>query len=297
MPTPQAPPHLQHLVMDTIPPENCAWSLSGPQFPVSNKAGSLQQRYCYPKGRPEYSSYKGGALWTIRGYDGKEENEYRLLHVYQSHKRAANKGVTLAPITTSLSNDYSSYEPVTKKARYISPTRERVLPRYKSPFQDSIHRIASCTTLDTALSFPTLDDGFSHSFESVAHANNNNHQLHRQADNEPICHHDNAHHPGDNQDQLDHDFNFQDLHNDPLLQEMDQRSTEGKLIQRLEIVHEKIRQYIFEQPQHQQASLVSTCAAWARAMAMDPLWIRTTADRVHTYHDGYAPTHGRHHAC
>ena len=38
------------------------WSLSGPQFPLPT---AIQQRYCYPKGDPSYSSVKGGALWTI----------------------------------------------------------------------------------------------------------------------------------------------------------------------------------------------------------------------------------------
>lgn len=71
-------------------PENCPWSLSGPQFPVPT---AIQQRYCYPKGRPEYSCRKGGALWTMYGADGKEDVQYRLLHVYFSLKRATNKGM------------------------------------------------------------------------------------------------------------------------------------------------------------------------------------------------------------
>jgi hypothetical protein len=57
---------------------------------------NIQQRYCYPKGRLEYSSRKGGALWTMCDEFGKEDTEYRLLHVYLSPKRAANKGVDLS---------------------------------------------------------------------------------------------------------------------------------------------------------------------------------------------------------
>jgi hypothetical protein len=70
--------------------ETCPWSLSGPQFPIPT---AIQQRYCYPKGTPEYSSRKGGALWTMCGPNNAEHVEYRLLHVYFSAKRAVNKGV------------------------------------------------------------------------------------------------------------------------------------------------------------------------------------------------------------
>ena len=89
---PRAPPHLQHLVMDQSQwEETCPWSLSGPQFPQPT---AIQQRYCYPKGEPEYSSRVGGALWTMYSADtGKEDLEFRLLHVYYSAKRAVNKGI------------------------------------------------------------------------------------------------------------------------------------------------------------------------------------------------------------
>lgn len=71
---------MQHLVWrdSQIPPETCPWSLSGPQFPQPT---AIQQRYCYPKGRPDYSNGKGGALWTMYNTNGKEDTEYRLLHV------------------------------------------------------------------------------------------------------------------------------------------------------------------------------------------------------------------------
>jgi hypothetical protein len=78
-------------VIHDIASNSCPWSLSGPQFPQPT---AIQQRYCYPKGDPEYSSRKGGALWTMYGADGKENIDYRLLHVYFSAKRAINKGMT-----------------------------------------------------------------------------------------------------------------------------------------------------------------------------------------------------------
>ncbi|GKY92987.1 hypothetical protein MPSEU_000267300 [Mayamaea pseudoterrestris] len=308
-PIPQPPVHLHDLVVRNALAENCAWSLSGPQFPVTNKPGALQQRYCYPKGRPEYSSYKGGALWTMRGVDGKEDCEFRLLHVYQSQKRAANKGVTLTPSTTPLSCEYTQYQPVAKKPRYISPARERVVPAVrcsKIMFPDSnIHRINSCATLETTLSFPTLEHGFSHSFESI--------QANAPASSPRLCpdtlssqdpsfvagHYcPNNHHPPHptcSHEQLD--FNFQDLHNDPMLQEMEQQRNvthETKFLQRLGVVHEKICKYIFDQPEHLQPTLVSTLAGWARAMAMDPLSTRSLQN------DDYRETYGRaqdHHAC
>jgi hypothetical protein len=73
-----------------VPAETCPWQLSGPQFPVPT---AIQQRYCYPRGPAEYSDRKGSSLWTMFNADGKEDEEFRLLHVYFSHKRAVNKGV------------------------------------------------------------------------------------------------------------------------------------------------------------------------------------------------------------
>ena len=59
---PKPPDHLQHLMMQKKLPPDCPWGLSGPQFP---KPTAIQQRYCYPKGRSEYSNRIGGALWTM----------------------------------------------------------------------------------------------------------------------------------------------------------------------------------------------------------------------------------------
>lgn len=100
--------------MQQIPPETCPWSLSGPQFPQPT---AIQQRYCYPKGRPEYSNRKGGALWTMFGADGKEDKEFRLLHVYYSAKRATNKALS------------SSMTP----SEVGSPDREATSPSMRSP--------------------------------------------------------------------------------------------------------------------------------------------------------------------
>lgn len=59
---PKVPSKLMDCLMADVPETNCPWSLSGPQFPQPT---AIQQRYCYPKGDPLYSSQKGGALWTM----------------------------------------------------------------------------------------------------------------------------------------------------------------------------------------------------------------------------------------
>lgn len=85
---PRIPSNLKSLIFRDNPPEICPWSLSGPQFPTPT---AIQQRYCYPKGDPEYSSIKGGALWTAYKENGAEDFDWRILHVYYSTKRAGNK--------------------------------------------------------------------------------------------------------------------------------------------------------------------------------------------------------------
>ena len=83
---PRIPSNLRQFVFKENPEETCPWSLSGPQF---QKPCKIQQRYCYPKGDPEYSRIKGGSLWTKT--DGTIENvNFRLLYVYYSAKRAGN---------------------------------------------------------------------------------------------------------------------------------------------------------------------------------------------------------------
>ncbi|CAB9528802.1 expressed unknown protein [Seminavis robusta] len=108
------PPHLMHLAVREPQAEVCPWSLSGPQFP---KPTAIQQRYCYPKGRPEYASRKGGALWTMHGADGKEDAEYRLLHVYYSAKRAVNRGVKAANLHGGAVSDDSYSPPANTRAK------------------------------------------------------------------------------------------------------------------------------------------------------------------------------------
>lgn len=59
------PSNLQHLVrsLDLCLGSSmeCKWSLSGPGTKTKKK-GALQQRYSYPRGRPEYSNTKGVSL-------------------------------------------------------------------------------------------------------------------------------------------------------------------------------------------------------------------------------------------
>eukprot|EP00934_Nitzschia_sp_Nitz4_P002384 Nitzschia sp. Nitz4//scaffold197_size40390//12126//13655//NITZ4_007513-RA/size40390-snap-gene-0.47-mRNA-1//-1//CDS//3329540472//2379//frame0 len=129
------PRHLKHLVMESLPPETCPWSLSGPQFPQPT---AIQQRYCYPKGNPEYSGRKGGALWTMYGRDGKEDLEFRLLHVYFSAKRAVNKGV-------ALSEEDRQKQFIQQEAAAMTPKRKRLrLSRMeRSPWQEDHDSVSS----------------------------------------------------------------------------------------------------------------------------------------------------------
>ncbi|KAL3921306.1 MAG: hypothetical protein SGILL_002815 [Bacillariaceae sp.] len=94
-PKPRVPHHLRNLEVTENPEELCPWSLSGPQFPQPT---AIQQRYCYPKGSEEYSSTKGGGVWTMYGPNGHENWDFRLLHVYFSGKRAQNKGLSQTEI-------------------------------------------------------------------------------------------------------------------------------------------------------------------------------------------------------
>jgi len=131
---PQPPPHLQHLLMEEDMPETCPWSLSGPQFPVPT---AIQQRYCYPKGRPEYSSRKGGALWTMYGADGVEDVQYRLLHVYFSAKRAINKGMSGFPDGSPTQLSALRSPPRKRSVKQRSTPPRRALPKRKvAPHQN-----------------------------------------------------------------------------------------------------------------------------------------------------------------
>lgn len=124
--------------------EKCPWSLSGPQFPLPT---AIQQRYCYPKGTPEYSSRKGGALWTMCGNNNAEHVEFRLLHVYFSAKRAVNKGIDSDEIQREQAKRYrddSSFSPsvgskspgsmsAKKKRKTTTLAHERAV---RSPWQE-----------------------------------------------------------------------------------------------------------------------------------------------------------------
>jgi hypothetical protein len=131
----KVPDHLKRLLMKELPPATCPWSLSGPQFPQPT---AIQQRYCYPKGNAEYAGRKGGALWTMYGRDGKEDFQFRLLHVYFSAKRATNKGVTLSEedrIKQQLQNEAAN---AAAMAAAGTPNRKgkRVARAARSPWQE-----------------------------------------------------------------------------------------------------------------------------------------------------------------
>lgn len=162
--------------MTELPPETCPWSLSGPQFPQPT---AIQQRYCYPKGRPEYSSQKGGALWTMYRNDGKEDLTYRLLHVYYSAKRAVNKGVgadEASPVTTESpakrskigSPGRSDINQNSRPFRLTSPPRQ--YHHLKSPAITATTVNSPSTTCHSPLSFtgfPPLSPA--RSFHSLPH--------------------------------------------------------------------------------------------------------------------------------
>lgn len=133
---PMVPEHLKVLVMTEMPPETCPWSLSGPQFPQPT---AIQQRYCYPKGDPDYAGRKGGALWTMYGSNGKEDFQFRLLHVYFSAKRAVNKGVELSDedrMKQRLQNDVASAASVAASAGTPKRKTKRVARAARSPWQE-----------------------------------------------------------------------------------------------------------------------------------------------------------------
>lgn len=110
----------------------CPWQLSGPQ--LRNPATTIQQRYCYPKGNPRYSNIKGGTLWTMLCTDRKEDVRYRLLHVYQSAKRAASNSSrklskrkrTRSGNRNSNSRDTINKHPARSPDRSMQPSRGNI---------------------------------------------------------------------------------------------------------------------------------------------------------------------------
>jgi hypothetical protein len=159
---PKVPRHLRHLVMEDDLPEVCPWSLSGPQFPQPT---AIQQRYCYPKGRADYSKQKGGALWTMYAADGKEDVEYRLLHVYYSAKRATNKNIPTSddgPVKSSNAPEYIQAPKRQKVLRLPSSASVRAEEHYVR--QNYVHpvvptffvaspRAIASSAFDSVLSF------------------------------------------------------------------------------------------------------------------------------------------------
>ncbi|CAJ1969286.1 unnamed protein product [Cylindrotheca closterium] len=144
------PSHLRNLTMTDFPPKICPWSLSGPQFPQPT---AIQQRYCYPKGEHEYSSRKGGALWTMYERNGKEDLQFRLLHVYFSAKRAINKGVDVATEGVVASKRTPTSTPRrrrkgTPNRSSQSPWNEKTYPPHSTP--RSIHT----TVTESPLNMP-----------------------------------------------------------------------------------------------------------------------------------------------
>lgn len=122
---PCVPEHLQHLIINDISEGTCKWSLSGSQFPLP---APIQQRYCYPKGPEEYCNQKGGALWTMYAADGKEDLNYRILHVYFSPKRALNKPATslIRPIANIINKVGRSAQTLSNHEKFHNVSYDRV---------------------------------------------------------------------------------------------------------------------------------------------------------------------------
>ena len=129
---------------------NYSFLCSGPQYP---KPTALQQRYCYPRGNPEYSSQKGGSLWTCYKEGGAEDFEFRILHVYFSAKRAGNKLPT-------------------KKAAASPPKKKQRKVKVESP--PAVAPTLSLSSDQSSLmqAMPPLQTPHIHSFESFGSAYN-----------------------------------------------------------------------------------------------------------------------------
>ena len=126
--SPKVPCHLSHLVENRLEDEtsSCVWNISGPQLA---RPTTLQQRYCYPKGRTDYCDRMGGVLWTACAADKngkvKENFEYRILHVYFSEKRATNNNVEETksnPVVKEFHGTLDSLEYENRKAIIPSDT-------------------------------------------------------------------------------------------------------------------------------------------------------------------------------
>jgi hypothetical protein len=89
---------------------------------------------------------KGGALWTCYDKSGKENLEYRLLHVYYSAKRAGNKGQMKASVTPHRFPLDDTDSSLTMKKKPRIQAQDTNLPSLTSP-----------------LCFPSISSSFSDS--------------------------------------------------------------------------------------------------------------------------------------
>lgn len=156
------PPNLKHCVFTETPQQSCPWSLSGPQFPTPT---AIQQRYCYPKGDLAYSNVKGGALWTCYDEDGREDLEYRLLHVYYSAKRAGNKS---GSIRQGIVTDIHALPPVGGNSALatVTPTAKKRKMRSKKMRGGSPSR--SIPTENELMLSPSFDSPLSFDMPPVS---------------------------------------------------------------------------------------------------------------------------------
>jgi len=281
---PKVPSHLTDYVIRNKPPSSCPWSLSGPQFPQPT---AIQQRYCYPKGDPEYSSRKGGALWTMYGADGKENLEYRLLHVYFSAKRAVNKGIKIkseqsTPTKRAKRTPPRVFPPKPQQMPQEMPLQmpqqmpqempQLMSPRPMSPARDCNSPLSFEITPPSPTISPIYKSNFvsPHVFDDRSfHSPFRPRVLMDQRDDEESIHFD--HFP------LDMDTkSMQELEdacwNDPLFPPpADGGEGLEALKGRLEKMHSNVRERIMAAPESEQASLVSLFTSWARQVAQDPL--------------------------
>jgi hypothetical protein len=147
--TPKVPRHLTKFAIKGIPPETCPWSLSGPQFPQPT---AIQQRYCYPKGNAKYSSRKGGALWTMYGRNGREDMEFRLLHVYFSAKRAVNKGMPISAEEKKAMEQQKLVKSTPKRRRKTATAASRMT---RSPWQEKKRASRQLSPMSSSTASPS----------------------------------------------------------------------------------------------------------------------------------------------
>lgn len=278
--------------MHDLPPETCPWSLSGPQFPQPT---AIQQRYCYPKGRPEYSSRKGGALWTMYRNDGKEDLEYRLLHVYYSAKRAVNRGMTVDAVLSSPAKRAKRLSLSSPSTASRSGRSESTLPsppvmynhhhhhhgwdvfppsphfHQPPPLEDSFHSppgdgLSRFHPLDPAMPTP-----------SPFRYQNIRHSPLRRSHEDDACSRSTDPFPCDFDASV---HSMEDMWNDPFLNITLKPSVDAadvaespvkNLAKSLQTVSESIRQVISGAEDGEQAALVSVVSNWARHVAKDPL--------------------------